>query len=409
MSSKNHIIPIITTLNNCILASYLLLEADNNKFPNNPPIFQQRLCWSRFVEEKGSLRNFHRHLRMSLQSFQKLLSYILPGLIDEEGRAAGRGGPILPEIRLYATLRFLAGGSYLDVHYFCGISQSNFYTSVWRVIHLINKCPHLHISFPQTASECTAAAEGFRSISSGDAIVNCVSVVDGILVQIITPSKKEAKNVRSFFSGHYQTYGMNIQGACDHLCRFTFLGVAGPGVMSDRDAIEQFEFKDLIENLPGTYCVIGDCAYRPSEHLVPIFGGASALHTANDNFNYYASQCRIRIEMAFGLMKQKWAILRSPLRFKLRNIKSLMVGIARLHNFCINERLDSTSTVPRNIVLASTARHGFTIFEEGLRIQHAQDEAEEMEVNEFSNFSVNRATMVERVRRLQLERPKCFT
>ena len=92
--------------------------------------------------------------------------------------------------------------------------------------------------------------------------------------------------------------------------------------------------------------------------------------------------------MSFGLMKQKWAILQSPLRIKLRNVKYLMVGIARLHNYCINERLETTGTVPRNLV-SNTARHGFTIFEEGLRIRHAEEEAEELEVNEFWNFSVN--------------------
>ena len=402
---SNRIIPIIKTLNLCVMASFLVSESENNRLPNNPPVFQQRLCWSQFINEKRRLGNFHRHLRMSLQSFNRLLSYIRPGLIEEENRAAGRGGLIIPELRLYCTLRFLAGGSYLDIHYFCGISQSNFYTSVWRVLHLINKCPNLHISFPQTLAECKAAAEGFRSVSSGDAITNCVSVVDGLLVRIITPSKKEAKNVRSFFSGHYQAYGMNIQGACDHLCRFTFLGVAGPGVMSDRDAIEQFEFQALIENLPDSYCVIGDCAYRPSEHLVPIFGGASALLPANDHFNFYASQCRIRIEMAFGLMKQKWTILQSPLRIKLRNVKTLMIGIAHLHNFCINERLEIAGAVPRNL---GSARHGFSIFEEGLRVQHAEDAGVELEVNEFRNFSVNRIKMVERVTLLRLERPRRF-
>lgn len=95
-------------------------------------------------------------------------------------------------------------------------------------------------------AECQAAAEGFRSVSSGDAITNCVSVVDGLLVRIATPTKKEAKNVRSFFSGHYQAYGMNIQGACDYLSRFTFLGVAGPGVMADREAIEQVPLNGMI-------------------------------------------------------------------------------------------------------------------------------------------------------------------
>jgi hypothetical protein len=79
-----------------------------------------------------------------------------------------------------------------------------------------------------------------RSISTQGCIWNCVSVIDGYHLQIQTPSRKEVSNVQSFFSGHYQTHGMNIQGACDHHCCFTFLGVAGPGVMGDRDAIKQY-------------------------------------------------------------------------------------------------------------------------------------------------------------------------
>jgi hypothetical protein len=107
---------------------------------------------------------------------------------------------------------------------------------------------------------------------------------------------------------------MNIQAACNHLCCFTFLGVAGPGVMSDREAIEQVPLHHtMIERLPDQYCVIGDCACRPSEHLIPIFGGASALDPCNNDWNFYTSQYRIRIEMAFGLMKQKWGILNAPL------------------------------------------------------------------------------------------------
>jgi hypothetical protein len=331
---------------------------------------------------------------------------ILPGLVDENNRAEGRGGPVIPELRLYSSLRYLAGGSYLDIHFFCGISETTFYSSIWRVIDLINECTELDVVFPQTLAQCQAAAEGFRSVSAGDAIINCVSVVDGLLVRIATPSKKEAKNVRSFFSGHYQVYGINVQAACDHLCRFTFLGVAGPGVMSDREAIEQVPLHEIIENLPGTYCVIGDCAYRPTEHLVPIFGGASAQDPLNDNWNFYASQCRIRIEMAFGLMKQKWGILNTPLRIRLKNVKRLMVCLARLHNFTVNERLNTTAGATSNPNL--DGRHGFSVFEEGMRMQHAIAERELMESNEFCNFSANRIAMVERVRSRRLERPKKF-
>ena len=172
--------------------------------------------------------------------------------------------------------------------------------------------------------------------------------------------------------------------------------------MSDREAVEQVPLHQLIQQLPGHYCVIGDCAYRPSEHLVPIFGGASALDVANDNWNYYASQCRIRIEMSFGLMKQKWGILNSPLKIRLKNVKKLMLSLARLHNFTINERL-KVGGHPQ-----TDGRHGFSVFEEGMRLQHADTEGHDIEMNEFRNFSANRIAMVERVRLRRLERPRKF-
>jgi hypothetical protein len=55
------------------------------------------------------------------------------------------------------------------------------------------------------------------------------------------------------------------------------MGVAGPGVMGDREAISQIALKDLNNHLPGLYCVISDCAYTPSEHIVPIFRADQAL------------------------------------------------------------------------------------------------------------------------------------
>ena len=184
---------------------------------------------------------------------------------------------------------------------------------------------------------------GFQSISQQGCIWNCIAVVDGYHLQIQTPSKKEARNVRSFFSGHYQTYGVNVQAACDHNCKFSFLGVAGPGVLGDCKAINQIRLGKLVEELPGLYCAIGDCAYTPTEHLVPIFRGKHALLPRNDNFNFFASQLQIRIEMAFGLMVKKWGILARLLTIKLKNIKRLMIAIARLHNFCIDEHLASTN------------------------------------------------------------------
>ena len=43
--------------------------------------------------------------------------------------------------------------------------------------------------------------------------------------------------------------------------------------------------------------------------------------------------------MAFGMMQAKWGILNRPVSVKLSNLTFMAQAIARLHNFCINERL----------------------------------------------------------------------
>ena len=41
--------------------------------------------------------------------------------------ASLRGGAIIPELCVYITLQYLAGGSYMDIFFFVGISQSSFF------------------------------------------------------------------------------------------------------------------------------------------------------------------------------------------------------------------------------------------------------------------------------------------
>jgi hypothetical protein len=72
---------------------------------------------------------------------------------------------------------------------------------------------------------------------------------------------------------------------------------------------------------------------------VPVYQGVDKLTPKYDNFNFFASQCRIRVEMAFGMMQSKWGILQRPLACSLTNMLWLAKAIARLHNLCINERL----------------------------------------------------------------------
>jgi DDE superfamily endonuclease len=339
---------------------------------------------------------------MNVSSFAKIVTWISKDLDVDNDMALLRGGLISPKICLYLTIRFLSGASYLDVRFFTGISTSSFYRCLWRTILAIRKCPFLAIIFPSTAEEVKIAAEGFTSISSNSAIYTCVAVVDGYHLQIVTPPKGEAKNVRSFFSGHYQTSGFNIQAACDHHCRFVFLGVAGPGNLGDREAVNAVPLGNLVESLPGLFCVIGDCAYTPTEHFVPIFRGENAQLPINDNFNFYASQLRIRIEMAFGLMVKKWGILHRPLSIKLRNVSKLIVVIGQLHNFCINERLLKNNQANKNFRPVDV---NFNNVLTELRASAAEIESTAMIDNQQMKWSYNRDRMAKEIHAMKWTRP----
>ena len=80
-----------------------------------------------------------------------------------------------------------------------------------------------------------------------------------------------------------------------------------------------------------------------SEKLLAPYSGTSRTSCpANDDFNFFLSQIRIRIEMAFGLLKVKWRILRKPLEVSLMNgnCSKTIEASMTLHNFVINEQLD---------------------------------------------------------------------
>ena len=96
----------------------------------------------------------------------------------------------------------------MDIRLSAGISVPSFYRIVHLCMDAIPICPQLAFpSFPSTDAEIRAASTAFRSLSSNGVIDGCVGCIDGLLMKIQTPSKSKTGNVKSFFSGHYQTYG----------------------------------------------------------------------------------------------------------------------------------------------------------------------------------------------------------
>ena len=69
--------------------------------------------------------------------------------------------------------------------------------------------------------------------------------------------------------------------------------------------------------------------------LVP-FTGSQRDNPDKDAFDFFLSQLRIRIEMAFGLMTNKWQILQKEMITTLSTSAKVLEACARLHNFVID-------------------------------------------------------------------------
>ena len=109
--------------------------------------------------------------------------------------------------------------------------------------------------------------------------------------------------------------------------------------MNDNIAFHMAEaLAETISKLPTGLYMLGDAAYTLSEHLLIPFTGSQRENADNDAFNYHLSQLRIRIEMAFGRLVNKFRILKKNLEGKTMKINArIIMACAILHNFIIDQ------------------------------------------------------------------------
>ncbi|OWZ02338.1 hypothetical protein PHMEG_00026116 [Phytophthora megakarya] len=139
----------------------------------------------------------------------------------------------------------------------------------------LNGCEKLSRQLPSTQQELSSSAAAFRSCSSRGVIDHYIGVIDGCLCPVRVPRKDECG-------------------------RALFL------------LILTFE--------------IGDNVYVQSRKLMTPVNKADLVGRPDrDSYKFHVSHLRIRIEMAFGLLTNKWRILK-----KLCSSDIVTVGLGYL-------------------------------------------------------------------------------
>ena len=297
----------------------LLVVATCVALSRKDPHCREKLAWNDCVAKlnRDGPLGFHNGCRMHCPIFMKLCRPIESEVIKISKFAPNHNGVMSVELALLCTIRWLSGGAWFDIRDNAGISKASFCHCCHRCIQAINQCEALSFKFPETPTEIAEAAAGFKRISSHGVMEGCVGAIDGLLVKIRTPSSKQVGHVKSFHSGHHKHCGINVQAICDANCRFSAVSAAAPGGTNDCAAIKETTFPQKINSLPLTAFVVGDNAHTCTEHLLTPFKGTNKNDHSKDCFNHHLSQCRIRIECAFGRLVGKWCIFRRPLQASL--------------------------------------------------------------------------------------------
>ena len=211
-----------------------------------------------------------------------------------------RNGQITTEIRLACTLRYFAGGSYLDITLSHGIGKTDLYRSIWAVVHATNACTTLQFSFPTTSDQCESIASEFSHRSKAG-FRNCIGCIDGMLVWTEKPSKKQCMEVGvddgKFYCGRKGKFSLNLQAVCDARRRFTYVSLQHPASASDYLAFVTSSLNRQLtegEGLPQGYCLYGDNAYVNKSYMAVPF--QATANGPKDSYNFYHSQVRINIE-----------------------------------------------------------------------------------------------------------------
>lgn len=188
---------LLATVTIVVLLCMLAEVAGSMREQHTPSFFglRHRGQFGAFAARLERQGRFKRYFRIEPQRFRAYVAAITP---DDDTlarmRAQGNrrpGGFVEFDVRLALMLRYMAGGSYLDIMYLFGIeAPGTFYNLVWdTMVRLDSALPALSLEEDlKDLDRCRTLAQGFAREGKTDGnIRGCIGALDGLLLQIEAP------------------------------------------------------------------------------------------------------------------------------------------------------------------------------------------------------------------------------
>jgi hypothetical protein len=195
---------------------------------DNLVLMRARLRWEAWSIQLDD-RSFRKFYRMTRTAFDNLVDALHPALSQSaadagswnslsQSHCSSTAGLITSNLKVSMTLRWLAGGSYIDITHHHRVSETSFWRHRDAVLEAINSSvsPTLGIAFPALDDEeaLRAIAQGFAAKSENWVFLDVVGAIDSMLVELAYVRKTDSQQPGKYFTRN-GTYALNLQAVCD--------------------------------------------------------------------------------------------------------------------------------------------------------------------------------------------------
>jgi hypothetical protein len=344
-----------------LLIGIIAAASANHAIDKRPNRARHQMVWEERVASLSD-SEFEQRYRLDLEGFNQVLEKIRPALGRVHENVPTQ---VAPELKLSMALRWMAGGSYLDIADLHGVEVSTFYKHLWTTIEAIDAAYELPLLAMLDNIEQGSLApliDGFDEKSAG-VIRGCFGAVDGLAVKIEKPDTVDASSYycrKGFYSVRTTSLSVislptllltppqiNFQCVCDAERRFTWCSALTCGSTHDSCALGLSELGEILAdpdhpvNHTDAWISADDAYTGPancSDSILTPFQGRN-LSLAKDCFNFWQSRLRIEIECAFGALVARWGCLQRALKVSVEHATLLLCVLCKLHNVCMDRRM----------------------------------------------------------------------
>lgn len=294
-------------------------SSDDDRFQRSERVFKDRINFQHDGDKEQ---------RERFRGNEDVVAFLLGRIGSQLEHRTRRNYALSPRQQLLLCLRFLSGNGFYhltgDSH---GIHKSTVCRVIKRVVITINRTLYDElVRFPE---DMDSVRQQFFDIAGMPSVCG---LVDGSLIEIKAPNENECQ-----FIDRHGNHSVNAIFVCGPRMKFFFCSARYPGSVHDSRAFRNSSLFTLFDAnwrpFPSAI-ILGDSAYPTKEWLIPPL--PVAVTEAEQRFNASHKTTRSTIERAFGLLKQRFNVLKTPIRVQTPEYACEIIKCcAALHNLCL--------------------------------------------------------------------------